>query len=78
MLIFGGSQAVQRFDSAVEQALPELAARAIVVHVTGESAYAAALARREALPAPLRERYRPCNPFPARRWRTRSPRPTWW
>ncbi len=59
VLIFGGSQAVQRFDSAVEQALPELAARAIVVHVTGESAYAAALARREALPDALRERYRP-------------------
>ena len=59
VLIFGGSQAVQRFDSAVEQALPELAARAIVVHVTGESAYGAALARREALPDALRERYRP-------------------
>ena len=59
VLIFGGSQAVQRFDSAVEQALPELAARAIVVHVTGESAYGAALARREALPDELRERYRP-------------------
>ena len=34
-------------------------AGAVVVHVTGKSAYAAALARREALPAPLRERYRP-------------------
>jgi UDP-N-acetylglucosamine:LPS N-acetylglucosamine transferase len=59
VLIFGGSQTVQRFEVAVEQALPELAARAIVLHVTGESAYAAALARREALPDALRVRYRP-------------------
>ena len=59
VLVFGGSQAVQRFESAVEQALPELAARAIVLHVTGEAAYATALARREALPDGLRERYRP-------------------
>jgi len=59
VLVFGGSQAVQRFESAVEQALPELAERAIVLHVTGEAAYAAALARREALPGRLRERYRP-------------------
>ena len=59
VLVFGGSQAVQRFDRAVEEALPELAERAIVLHVTGESAYGAALARRESLPAPARERYRP-------------------
>jgi UDP-N-acetylglucosamine--N-acetylmuramyl-(pentapeptide) pyrophosphoryl-undecaprenol N-acetylglucosamine transferase len=59
VLIFGGSQAVRRFEFAVEQALPELATRAIVLHVTGESAYAGALARREALPEGLRQRYRP-------------------
>ena len=59
VLIFGGSQAVRRFDLAVEQALPGLAERAIVLHVTGEEAYGAALARREALPFGLRERYRP-------------------
>ena len=59
VLIFGGSQAVQRFEAAVESALPELAERVIVLHVTGESAYPGALARREALPPELRERYRP-------------------
>ena len=59
VLIFGGSQAVRRFDVAVEQALPALAERAIVLHVTGEDAYATALSRRETLPDELRERYRP-------------------
>ncbi len=59
VLVFGGSQAVRRFEAAVEGALPELAERAIVLHVTGEAAYAGALERREALPGALRERYRP-------------------
>jgi UDP-N-acetylglucosamine--N-acetylmuramyl-(pentapeptide) pyrophosphoryl-undecaprenol N-acetylglucosamine transferase len=58
-LVFGGSQAVRRFDEAVGAALPELLARTAVIHVTGEAAYGPALARREALPAELRERYRP-------------------
>jgi UDP-N-acetylglucosamine--N-acetylmuramyl-(pentapeptide) pyrophosphoryl-undecaprenol N-acetylglucosamine transferase len=59
LLIFGGSQSVQRFEAAVEEALPELVTRAVVLHVTGEAAYAAAAERRAALPEPLRERYRP-------------------
>jgi len=59
LLVFGGSQAVRRLNSAVAEALPEVLPRAAVVHVTGRSAYADALRRREALPAELRPRYRP-------------------
>jgi UDP-N-acetylglucosamine--N-acetylmuramyl-(pentapeptide) pyrophosphoryl-undecaprenol N-acetylglucosamine transferase len=59
MLIFGGSQAVQRFNAAVTEALPRLVERGHVLHVTGEEAYAAALAARERLPADQRPRYRP-------------------
>jgi UDP-N-acetylglucosamine--N-acetylmuramyl-(pentapeptide) pyrophosphoryl-undecaprenol N-acetylglucosamine transferase len=62
ILIFGGSQAVRRFNAAVSAALPRLVERVQVIHVTGESAYAAALAAREALPAERRDRYRPA-PF---------------
>ena len=39
--------------------LPRLVERVRVVHVTGADGYAAALAAREALPAELRDRYRP-------------------
>ena len=59
LLIFGGSQAVRRFNAAVAGALPRLVERTNVLHVTGDSGYSAALADRERLPAPLRERYRP-------------------
>jgi UDP-N-acetylglucosamine--N-acetylmuramyl-(pentapeptide) pyrophosphoryl-undecaprenol N-acetylglucosamine transferase len=59
ILIFGGSQAVRRFNAAVTEALPRLVERVHVLHVTGESAYAAALAARERLPADARGRYRP-------------------
>ena len=59
LLIFGGSQAVRRFNAAVAGALGRLVERVHVVHVTGETGYAAALAGREALPARLRDRYRP-------------------
>ena len=59
VLIFGGSQAVRRFDLALDQALPELVERAVVLHVTGEAGYPAALARRDALPEERRGRYRP-------------------
>jgi UDP-N-acetylglucosamine--N-acetylmuramyl-(pentapeptide) pyrophosphoryl-undecaprenol N-acetylglucosamine transferase len=59
LLIFGGSQAVRRFNAAVAEALPRLVERVTVIHMTGEEAYPAALAAREALPAPLRARYRP-------------------
>ena len=62
LLVFGGSQAVRRFNAAVAEALPALVERAVVIHVTGDDGYAAALAGREALPADLRDRYRP-HPF---------------
>jgi UDP-N-acetylglucosamine--N-acetylmuramyl-(pentapeptide) pyrophosphoryl-undecaprenol N-acetylglucosamine transferase len=59
LLVFGGSQAVRRFNAAVAAALPELVGRVHLVHVTGDAGYADALAAREALPAERRERYRP-------------------
>ena len=62
MLIFGGSQAVRRFNQAVSAALPRLVERVHVLHVAGETGYAPALAAREALPPELRVRYRP-HPF---------------
>jgi UDP-N-acetylglucosamine--N-acetylmuramyl-(pentapeptide) pyrophosphoryl-undecaprenol N-acetylglucosamine transferase len=62
LLVFGGSQAVRRFNAAVAGALPELVGRVTVIHVTGHEGYAAALAGRETLPEPLRARYRP-HPF---------------
>jgi UDP-N-acetylglucosamine--N-acetylmuramyl-(pentapeptide) pyrophosphoryl-undecaprenol N-acetylglucosamine transferase len=62
LLIFGGSQAVRRFNGAVAAALPRLVERVAVIHVTGEEGYAAALTAREALPTDQRDRYRP-HPF---------------
>jgi UDP-N-acetylglucosamine--N-acetylmuramyl-(pentapeptide) pyrophosphoryl-undecaprenol N-acetylglucosamine transferase len=59
ILIFGGSQAVRRFNAAVAEALPRLVERVHVLHVTGDSGYAAALTGREALGPNLRGRYRP-------------------
>jgi UDP-N-acetylglucosamine--N-acetylmuramyl-(pentapeptide) pyrophosphoryl-undecaprenol N-acetylglucosamine transferase len=59
ILIFGGSQAVRRFNSAVAEALPRLIDKARVIHVTGEDGYDEAVAGREALPEEMRERYRP-------------------
>jgi len=59
ILIFGGSQAVRRFNAAVAAALPRLVARVHVLHVSGDTGYAAALATREQLPADVRDRYRP-------------------
>jgi len=59
MLVFGGSQAVRRFNTAVAAALPALVERITVVHVTGTDGYAGALAGREALADTLRGRYRP-------------------
>jgi UDP-N-acetylglucosamine--N-acetylmuramyl-(pentapeptide) pyrophosphoryl-undecaprenol N-acetylglucosamine transferase len=59
MLIFGGSQAVARFNAAVADALPRLVERCHVLHVAGEDGYAGALAARETLPAEVRSRYRP-------------------
>lgn len=59
MLVFGGSQAVRRFNGAVSVALARLVERITVVHVAGEDGYAAALTEREALPEGVRDRYRP-------------------
>ena len=59
LLIFGGSQAVRRFNAAVTGALPRLVERCWVLHVTGEKGYAEMLAAREALPEDRRERYCP-------------------
>jgi UDP-N-acetylglucosamine--N-acetylmuramyl-(pentapeptide) pyrophosphoryl-undecaprenol N-acetylglucosamine transferase len=59
LLIFGGSQAVRRLNRAVADALPRLVETACVVHLTGQTAYAEALRRRETLPAERRGRYRP-------------------
>jgi UDP-N-acetylglucosamine--N-acetylmuramyl-(pentapeptide) pyrophosphoryl-undecaprenol N-acetylglucosamine transferase len=59
LLIFGGSQAVRRFNAAVAGALPQLVEKATVIHVAGPDGYAAALAGREALPEAVRGRYRP-------------------
>jgi len=62
VLVFGGSQAVRRLNTAVTAALPQLVERATIVHVTGNDGYAPALAARETLPAATRSRYRP-SPF---------------
>jgi UDP-N-acetylglucosamine--N-acetylmuramyl-(pentapeptide) pyrophosphoryl-undecaprenol N-acetylglucosamine transferase len=59
LLIFGGSQTVRRFNTAVAQALARLVERVTVIHVAGEDGYATALAAREALPEAARQRYRP-------------------
>ena len=59
LLIFGGSQAVRRFNAAVADALPRLLERVRVLHVTGDAGYADAVAGRDALPEELRARYRP-------------------
>ncbi len=59
LLVFGGSQAVRRFNAAVTEALPGLVERCAVLHVTGDDGYAAAVAAREALPERRRARYRP-------------------
>lgn len=59
LLIFGGSQAVRRFNAAVAEALTRLVERVHLIHVTGDAGYSAALVDREALPAAVRDRYRP-------------------
>ena len=62
LLVFGGSQAVRRFNAAVGAALPRLMERVTVIHVTGDDGYAQALADRAALPVVRQGRYRP-HPF---------------
>ena len=55
LLIFGGSQAVRRFNLAVAEALPRLVEVVRVLHVTGDAGFDAAVAARSALPANLRD-----------------------
>jgi UDP-N-acetylglucosamine--N-acetylmuramyl-(pentapeptide) pyrophosphoryl-undecaprenol N-acetylglucosamine transferase len=59
LLVFGGSQAVRRFNTAVAGALGRLVERCWVLHVTGEGGLAEMVAARDALPADLRDRYLP-------------------
>jgi UDP-N-acetylglucosamine--N-acetylmuramyl-(pentapeptide) pyrophosphoryl-undecaprenol N-acetylglucosamine transferase len=57
LLVFGGSQAVTRLNSAVTEALPRLLADWRVLHLAGDDGMAAAGAARQALPETLRSRY---------------------
>lgn len=59
LLVFGGSQAVRRFNAAVTDALPRLVGRCCVIHVTGEAGIDEAREARERLPEGARDRYRP-------------------
>jgi UDP-N-acetylglucosamine--N-acetylmuramyl-(pentapeptide) pyrophosphoryl-undecaprenol N-acetylglucosamine transferase len=59
VLVFGGSQAVRRLNTAVGEALPDVLEQVALVHLTGEGGYAEALRRRETLPQERRDRYRP-------------------
>jgi UDP-N-acetylglucosamine--N-acetylmuramyl-(pentapeptide) pyrophosphoryl-undecaprenol N-acetylglucosamine transferase len=59
LLVFGGSQAVRRLNSAVFEALPAILPRAAIIHVTGEAAYAEAMQRRGELAPEQRSHYRP-------------------
>src|SRR4029079_6955145 len=59
LLIFGGSQAVRRFNAAVAEALPRLVERVTDIHETRDDGYAGARRVGEALPASVRRRYRP-------------------
>ncbi len=57
LLVFGGSQAVTRLNSAVGEALPRLLGDWHVLHLAGEAGMADAGAARQRLPAELRPRY---------------------
>ena len=59
LLVFGGSQAVRRFNTAVAGALGRLVERCWVLHVTGESGLPEMEAAREGLAPERRDRYRP-------------------
>ncbi len=59
LLVFGGSQAVARFNAAVGGALARLVERCWVLHVTGEAGYAEMQAARDALAPERRDRYLP-------------------
>ena len=57
LLVFGGSQAVTRLNTAVAEALPRLLADWNVLHLAGEAGMADAGAARQHLPVELRPRY---------------------
>ncbi len=59
LLVFGGSQAVMRLNSAVIGALPEILPEWRVLHVTGELGLTDAESAAAALAPDLRDRYRP-------------------
>jgi UDP-N-acetylmuramate dehydrogenase len=59
VLVFGGSQSVRRFNSAVAEALPRLVEKVSVLHVTGDDGFDQAVHNRDLLPDDLRHRYRP-------------------
>jgi UDP-N-acetylglucosamine--N-acetylmuramyl-(pentapeptide) pyrophosphoryl-undecaprenol N-acetylglucosamine transferase len=59
VVIFGGSQAVRRLNTAVAGALPALVERAVVIHIAGADGMPEAEASSAALPEALRDRYRP-------------------
>lgn len=59
VLVSGGSQGSQSLNTALDEALPRLLARAHVVHLTGEAHLARVQSRRGALPADVRARYHP-------------------
>lgn len=58
VVVFGGSQATRTLNDAVAAAMPELARRAVVLHVTGDDDGAGEAIKR-ALPPELADRYRP-------------------
>ena len=62
ILVFGGSQAAARLNSAVLEVLPALVERWFVIHLTGDAGYAEALVARHRLPEGLRAHYR-AEPF---------------
>ena len=66
LLIFGGSQAVRRFNAAVAEALPRLVERVTVIHVTGDDGYAGRAGRSRG-PARGGPAALPAVPVPARR-----------
>ncbi len=59
LLIFGGSQAVRRFNAAVAEALPRLVESVTVIHVTGEDGLRGRAGRPGGTAGGRRARYRP-------------------
>ena len=59
ILVFGGSQAARRLNTAVSEAIAELVSRVAVIHIAGPEGIEAAEADRAALPEHVRARYVP-------------------